>query len=186
MKTPEGFPIVRLMMVLSSMAPLFVLVALRGSQVVPDLWLTPFCFIMIAAPLATLLNRIRVAQNIEDEKEITIRNATDHREYLLVYLFTMLVPLYQADYSTARSVWAAAIAFVFIVFIFYHMNLHYMNIAFAICQYRVYTIDSDKEKDGVPFILLSRDHAFQNEQKITAYRISNTVYIQKYEKEKPT
>ena len=48
MATPsEGLRVARLLMVLSSISPLFVLWAIRGSKLLTDYYLLPFCALMV-------------------------------------------------------------------------------------------------------------------------------------------
>jgi hypothetical protein len=111
---------------------------------------------------------------------LTIGEAEDHRGDLLVYLFAMLIPLYDVNLSSPRDAAAALVAFLFIVFLFWHLNLHYMNVLFAIRSYRVFTI-TPAETDlatGEPFVLLTKRVSFQAGQKVQAYRLSNTVFFE--------
>jgi hypothetical protein len=101
---------------------------------------------------------------------------------LLVYLFAMLLPLYTANLANERELYAVAAAFVFIVVLFWHMNLHYMNIVFAALGYRVYTVEMAARK-GVPgssVILLSKRTASPPAgSSIDGLRISDTVFVEK-------
>ena len=46
----ESLGFIRVMMVLSSFSPLFILWALRGNQEVSDLYLIPFCVLFVIVP----------------------------------------------------------------------------------------------------------------------------------------
>jgi len=102
--------------------------------------------------------------------------------HLLVYLFAMLLPLYSVNLGNERELLAVAAAFVFIVFLFWHMNLHYMNIVFAALGYRVYTIEM-AGRHGAPrnsVILLSKRTAPPpTGASIDGLRISDTVFVEK-------
>ncbi len=54
----EGLPFVRLAMIISSLAPLFLLWAVRGIEPVPDRWLVPTCIALIVIPNAVLAARV--------------------------------------------------------------------------------------------------------------------------------
>ena len=58
----EGLPLARLLMVLSSFAPLFVLLAIRGIDPVPDLYLAPTCAFLAVAPTLYLWGWVRRAK----------------------------------------------------------------------------------------------------------------------------
>jgi hypothetical protein len=112
-------------------------------------------------------------------RTLTIGRAEDHREYLLVYLFAMLIPLYDVNLGSARDVAAAVLALAFIVFLFWHLNLHYMNILFALRGYRVFTITgSAASATSEPLVLLTKRIGLQQGEKVLAYRISNTVFFE--------
>jgi hypothetical protein len=179
----EGLRAARLLMVLSSMSPLFVLWAIRGNGLVPDKYLLSVCVFMAVAPNTFLLWRIRTAIGDNDRREIVVGVAEDHRDHLLVYLFTMLLPLYAAEITNERDLAAAVVALAFIVFLFWHLNLHYMNVLLAATGYRVFSISSPA--DGNPLsgriglVLITRRPALATGDRLTAYRLSDTVYFER-------
>lgn len=65
----------------------------------------------------------------------------DQREHLLVYLFAMLIPLYDANMGGARDLAAVSVTFIFVAFLFWHLKLHYMNLIFALKGYHIFTVD---------------------------------------------
>ncbi len=175
----RGLPLARLLMVVGSLAPLFVLWALRGSSV-PDRWWIPLCLGLAVIPNLVLIWRWRVARRRNDHRVIIVVNARDQSDHLLVYLFAMLLPLYAANLTSGRELASVAAAFAFIAFLFWHMNLHYMNIAFALCGYRAYTVEmrTQPEAKPVPVVLLSRSHSPPlADAAIDGFRLSDTVYV---------
>jgi hypothetical protein len=180
----EGLKLARFMMVLSSLSPLFFLWAVRGITCIEDRWLWLICSALIIIPNAMLLWRIRIAKLRNDVRTLTVGHAEDHREYLLVYLFAMLIPLYDVNLGSTRDAAAAAVALLFIVFLFWHLNLHYMNVLFAVRGYRVFTITPGEQDfaSGEPFVLLTKRIALHQGQKIRAYRLSNTVFFEPKER----
>src|SRR5262249_19067558 len=95
-------------------------------------------------------------------------------------LFAMLIPLYDANVGSLRDAAATIIAFVFIVFLFWHLNLHYMNVLFALFGYRVFTIRPLASAIGgrEPFVLLTTRSSLPAGVQVDAYRISDTVYFE--------
>lgn len=178
----EGLGMARLLMVLSSVSPLFVLWGIRGTTLIPDEYFFGFCATMIVVPNGFLLLRIAVAKKNQEKRELVVGTAEDHRDHLLVYLFAMLLPFYADSLSTWRTFAAALVALGFIVFLFWHLNLHYMNVMFALFGYRVHTVYP--KTDGNPlsgrssFIVITRSVTLIPGDQITAYRISNTVYLE--------
>jgi hypothetical protein len=183
-KLKEGLRIARLMMVLSSLSPLFLLWAIRGNKATPDWLLWILCAGFVIIPNFFLWWRIHTAKNPKerDMKTIVVENADDHREHLLVYLFATLIPLYDANIGNGRDFAATLAALIFIVFLFWHLNLHYMNIFFAIIGYHVFTISPRKDEQSIqgmiPIVLLTKRPYLKEGTKLDTFRISNTVFIE--------
>lgn len=182
----SSLPVARLLMVVGSLAPLFILWAIRGGQgVVPDRYWLPFCALWAIAPNLILFGRWKVASRNNDHRHIIIRASRDQSEHLLVYLFAMLIPLFGVDLSGAREITAVFAAVLFVVFIFWHMNLHYLNILFAILGYRVFTVEaatsvgSTTDVPGRPIIVLSKRTNMPRGAEFDAIRLSNTVFFEK-------
>ena len=182
LRNKEGVKTVRLLMVLSSISPLFILWGIRGNSLIPDLYFIIFCVLMIIIPYAFLGIRIQTAKKQNDKRELVVGNVEDQRAHILVYLFTMILPLFTAEISTWREFAAVIVALVFIVFLFWHLNLHYMNILFALLNYHIYTIYPLEDNNHITgrenIILISPRTILLKEDHISAYRISNTVYME--------
>lgn len=183
MKQPkEGMRLARLMMVLSSVSPLFVLWAIRGNSLVPECYFLGFCVLMVLVPSGFLWLRIKTAKKLKELGPICVGKAEDHRDHLLVYLFAMLLPFYATNLDSWRDITTALVALAFIVFLFWHLNLHYMNILFAIFGYHVFTVYTARE--GSPLsgetslVLITKRVAVPDGERIDAYRLSNTVYFE--------
>jgi len=170
-------------MVLSSISPLFILWAIRGNTLIPDDYFIGFCAFMVVAPNAFLWLRIRIAVKNEDKREIAVGQADDHRDHILVYLFAMLLPFYSEDIANWRNLSSVLAALTFIVFLFWHLNLHYMNLVFAILGYRVFTIhppaDANPLSGKIALVLITRRVHLPPGERMVAYRLSNTVYLEK-------
>ena len=178
----EGLQVLRLIMVLSSMAPLFLLWAVRGSGPVPDTYFIPCCLFFAIVPTLVLWRRIRTAKKANDCQTKTVYQADDHRDHILVYLFAMLLPFYTVNLQNWREFAATAVALLFILFLFWHLNMHYMNLLFAIRGYRVFTVTPDpKDRLGSksPFVILTKRIALPEGEQIEAFRLSDTVFIEK-------
>ena len=68
----EGLKVARLLMVLSSISPLFILWAIRGNSLIPDLYFIAFCLLMVVAPNGFLWLRLRTARRDKDKRDLTI------------------------------------------------------------------------------------------------------------------
>ena len=172
-------------MVLSSISPLFILWLIRGSSgddVIPDRIFIGFCAAMVIIPNLFLLVRIKTAIKLRESRELTVGSAEDHRDHLLIYLFAMLLPFYGVDFGTWRHLAAVLGALGFIVFLFWHLDLHYMNLLFALRGYRVFTIfppqDGNPLSGRVSQVLITRRSALLPRERLTVYRLSDTVYFE--------
>lgn len=178
----EGLKAARLLMVLSSISPLFILWAIRGNSLIPDSWFIGFCALMVVMPNSFLWWRIRTAKKQSDTREIQVGTADDHRDHILVYLFAMLLPFYSETIGTWRDLGATVAALAFIVFLFWHLNLHYMNLLFAMRGLHVFTVCPPA--DGNPLTGKSRQALITHRvglapgTRLIAYRLSDTVYLE--------
>lgn len=178
----EGLKAARLLMVLSSISPLFVLWAIRGNSLIADPYFVGFCALMVVAPNVFLWLRIWVAKRQSDKREIVVGDADDHRDHILVYLFAMLLPFYSEDLGTWRDLGATLAALAFIVFLFWHLNLHYMNLVFAARGLRVFTVsppaDGSTLTSRTRYAVVTRRVSLAPGDRIIAYRLSDTVYLE--------
>lgn len=182
-KSPkDGLKVARLLMVLSSVSPLFIIWAIRGNSLIPDAYFTGFCALMVILPNAFLWVRLRIAKRNNDRREIAVGCSDDHRDHILVYLFAMLLPFYAEDIGTVREFIATLTALSFIVFLFWHLNLHYLNLLFAVLGYRVFTVyppaDGNPLTGTMRYAVVTRRVSLPPNEAITAYRLSDTVYLE--------
>lgn len=179
---PEGLKAARLLMIISSLSPLFILWGIRGGAIISDYYFCIFCFAMVALPNLFLLKRIESARQHKEYRQITIGSAEDHREHLLVYLFSMLLPFYTADLTSWRELCAVIAALAFIVFLFAHLNLHYMNLYFALRGYRIFTIfpphDCNKYSGKTSSIIITKRISLPLGERLPLLRLSNTVFME--------
>ncbi|MCZ0814332.1 hypothetical protein N5A93_19105 [Roseovarius sp. EGI FJ00037] len=141
-KIKESLGGVRFLLVWSSLSPVFLLWAIRGVEKIPDkIWL-PACLAIFLLPTILLWLFFRRAKRQENDKTITVHSAKDQREHLLTYLFAMLIPLFDANLGGYRDLIAIFVALLFVLFLFWHMRLHYMNLFFAMCGYRIFTVEA--------------------------------------------
>ncbi len=169
-------------MVLSSISPLFILWAIHGNSLIPDLWFVTFCALMVILPNVFLWLRIRTAKKQADKRNLTVGKAEDHRDHILVYLFAMLLPFYSEDLGSWRDLSATVAALGFIVFLFWHLNLHYMNLIFAVLDYRIFTVyppaDGNPLSGKERYALITRCANLAPGGQIVVYRLSDTVYME--------
>jgi hypothetical protein len=184
-KTQEGLSGVRFLLVWSSLSPVFLLWAIRGVESVPDKIWGPACISMFLLPTILLWLFFRRAKRQENDKTITVHSAKDQREHLLTYLFAMLIPLFDANLGGYRDLIAVFVAFLFVLFLFWHMRLHYMNIFFAMWGYRIFTVEAVSGTDPVDgdslrlvtYAVLSKRHNLVSEKPLTGWRLGGKVLV---------
>ena len=172
---------IRLMLVLACMAPLFILMAIRGVGIVP--WEIYFpAFIGLALiPNIILAIRLFVAIKNNDRKRIRATNSTDNREQLITYIFAMLLPLFQSSVSTEQDLYAALCALLFMIYIFGHMELYYMNFFFALAGYRILSIrpDSTSGNLSVSHVLITKKTSISSTAEINPLRVTDFLLFDK-------
>lgn len=172
---------IRLMLVLACMAPLFILMAIRGVGLVPWEVYFPAFIGMALIPNLILIVRILIAVKSNDRKRIRVTNSTDNREQLITYVFAMLLPLFQSSVSTEQDLYAALCALLFVVYIFGHMELYYMNFFFALAGYRILSIrpDSASGNLSVSHVLITKRSSIPATQDINPIRITDFLLFDK-------
>lgn len=180
MAAKEGLAALRFVLVLGSLAPLFVLWAIRGSGLIPDVWLISTCLGLAIIPNIVLLARRNAAKRARSTRELVVGKADDHRDTLILYIFTILLPLYGIEPEGPRDLAATASVLLIILFIFWFLNLHYMNLLFAFMGYRVFTInpqeDSNPHSGRKTYALVTRRVHVAPGDRIIAHRLSDSVF----------
>jgi hypothetical protein len=92
----------------------------------------------------------------------------------------MLLPFYTTSLSDWREFSATLVAICFIVFLFWNLNLHYMNVLFAALGYRIFTVyppqDDNPYSGKESIVLITRRTTLFPGQQITPYRLSDSIY----------
>jgi len=167
------------------MAPLFLLWAIRGNPLVPDRYFLPICLALIIAPTAFLFSRVRAAVAAPDTRILQVGNSSDHRDHILVYLIATLMPFYTQSPENWRDLIAMVVAVVFIVYLFWRLNLHYLNLVFVWRGYNIFTVyppDDDNPFTGSQrWILITPRTTLAAGIKVDVYRLSDTVFLESTE-----
>ncbi|MCC6351912.1 MAG: hypothetical protein IT202_05315 [Fimbriimonadaceae bacterium] len=178
----EGLQFIRLMMVLGSLSPLFILWAIAGVKDIPDNYLVATCIAFAILPGLFILLREQIATKEKDFKVIEIHNATDDSANVLVYLFTIAVPLFSVNLESMRSKFAMLGLVVFVIYMYLHLRLFFMNPLYAVRGYRVFTIEPPADGDGIgtreTLIVLSRRRILAGGSKLSTLRLSDTVFLE--------
>ena len=164
---------------------MFLLWAIRGVDTIRDAVWVPLCIALFLLPSVVLFFFFRRAKKQQNDKTITIRSAKDQREHLLIYLFTMLIPLFDANLGGARDLIAVSVALLFVLFLFWHMRLHYMNLFFALFGYKIFTVEAESRTEVaegvapklVTYAVLSKRHHLAPGKPLTAWRLGGHVLV---------
>ena len=170
----------RFCMVLAGLGPLFVLMAVKGNDVVPDLYWSIICGFLVFFPVAALFGRLVMVYRTQTPRPVAVVRVEDSRSHVLVYLFATLLPFYRQNIMDPRDLSGILLAIALIIFLFWHLNLHYMNIVLAIFGFRVYTIhpsdDSNLYSNRIPIVVITRQRFLVPGSTIQGYRMSDTLY----------
>lgn len=164
--------ITKFALVLACMAPLFLLMAIRGIGVVPWEWYFPTFIAFAVLPNLYLILRMWQAKRLNDRKRIVVDGVTDNKEQLITYVFAMLLPLFQSGVSTENDLFAALAATLIVIFIFGHMELYYMNFFLAFAGYRVLSVKAVGQF-GVNHVLITKRTSFSPQSQLTPLRITD-------------
>lgn len=177
----EGLGFIRFVLVWSSLSPVFLLWAIRGVEAIPDRFWIPACLTLFVLPTAIIYLYFRRAKRSDNVKTIDIDESHDQREHLLTYLFAMLIPLFDVNLGGIRDILAVAFALSLVIFLFWYMRLHYMNLIFAIWRYRIYTVEAKVGTADQPktFVVISRRHHLSKDATVTGYRLGGNVLVDK-------
>lgn len=177
-RTNSNMDFMRLMLVLACMAPLFILMAIRGIAIVPWEFYCPIFLALAAVPNFYLIMRMWAAVKANDRKLISISRYTDNREHLITYIFALLLPLFQTSVSTLSDLYAGLCALIFVVYIFGHMELYYMNLFFSLAGYRVFTIHSSGGFSA-DHVLITKKKSLNNVGNLTPIRVTDFLLFDK-------
>lgn len=168
----EGLPFIRIMFMLSCLAPLFILMMIKGvdAKLCSEKALMIICSSFLLIPLLFVLLRILLAKKQNDKLQIEITEVTQNKEYVFTYFFTVLLPLYGIALTNLREFYAYVTAVSLIFIILFRLNLYYTNVFFILFKYNVYIIKPNN------YIVLSRTELTPNST-ILPYRLSNSVFI---------
>lgn len=183
----EGLGFIRFVLVWSSLSPVFLLWSIRGVAAVPDRIWIPVCLTLFVLPTAIIYLFFRRARKTDNVKTIEVDESHDQREHLLTYLFAMLIPLFDVNLGGIRDILAVAFALALVIFLFWYMRLHYMNLIFALWGYRIYTVEAktgatdQKMRKSRPttFAVISRRHHLLKDSTVTGYRLGGNVLVDK-------
>ena len=170
------------MMTLSSLSPLFILWAIRGTDLLPNTWFVLGCLITVLVPNLILGIRIVISKKQNDKKTIMAGPVEDYSARILIYLFAILLPFYTEEITSFREMSAMIVALAVIILIFWRLDLHYLNLFFLIFGYRAFMVfppsDDNPHTGKQTLVLITYRRYLIPQEQLTAYRLSDTVYLE--------
>ena len=167
---------------LSSLSPLFLILAIRGNAVVPDLWLWTVCAALVAVPSAFLFLRVLIVWKSRRATLIQVGAVEDKETRLSVYLaLAPMLPVYWPALDAWRDLIALCVAVAIITLLFWHFRLHYVHFILALLDYRTFAVVPDSRDSPfsrrTPLALIVRRQRRPAEgDRIYALRLSDTLY----------
>ncbi len=176
-----GDRFIRSMLVLSGLSPVFLLWAVRGVQDVSgNLW-AGICLMLFVIPSAAMKIVIRSAKLQENIKVIVPSQTEVHQEQLLTYLLAMLLPLIEVSFNGLRNALAGLLSLTFTSFLFYKMELHYMNLFFLLIGYRIFELHVETDVDGcrsLRFVVIPKRRFVEPGSRFAGYRLGGNVLME--------
>lgn len=178
----EGPLLLRVLLVLSSMSPLFLLWAIRGTDLMPEWTFWTVCSVLFVAPNLFLWTLILRARNKKIQRTIEVGETDDRRQDLISYLFAMLLPFYAVDLSSWRNFAATVVAFLIVVVLFTSLNLHYMNFLVALTGYHCFQVRTPETEhttsSATSFMVVTKNPRIRRGTSLTGYLISSTLLLE--------
>lgn len=173
------------MLVLSSMSPLFILWALRGTSLMPQWAFIVICAALFLLPNLYLALMLWTVKRSKSTRTITVHSADDRRQDVISFLFAMLLPFYAVDMDTWRNFGATIAAFVIVVILFASLNLQYMNLIVAVKGYHCFQVSTPpSQHDHLPpqqFMVISKHSTLPDGRRVTGYLAMNNILVEESE-----
>lgn len=177
MEEERGLKFLRFSLLISSISPVFILLAIKGISLPNDMWNNVFRIslfliaILSFVPLAIRYNEARKESPIDKNVSSNIKPCTE--EYS-TYIISIALPLCQNDISNTNDLIYCIAMLSIVIFIFYIFNLYYLNIFFYMFNYRLYKIINENET----FVLISNKKIKKLENtSVKTIKLTNSTFL---------
>ena len=176
----NSYNFLRFTLVLSSFSPVFLIWLIQRNEVPFNrIWFDIICSMLVLLPNLVLGLRMSIAK--KSLTRISVGNADDRRQDIVGYLLAMLLPFYSLDISTGPRFLAITAALAMIIFLFWKLHMHHLNVVFALFGYRIFSVSPPKTENPYSstqaYTILTRREMLPVGDTINAYLISNNVYL---------
>ncbi len=180
MENEKGLKFLRFLLLLSSISPVFILLAIKGSNFSDENMNKYFIVALFCLICVSIIPMVVCYIKLKNEKEKTILKSIQNKIELCsgeysAYIISIALPLCQNDLTNVHQLCFLIAMFIFIVFLFYVFNLYYLNIFFYLFNYKLYKIKNERET----FILISKKSSKDIENKsIQTKKITNSLFME--------
>jgi len=172
----------RLMLVMSSMSPLFLLWAIRGTCLIDNWSFVGICLALFTVSNVYILFIVLYGKRSGTHRRITVETADDRRHDIISYLFAMMLPFYTVDLDTWRNLAASVAAFLIVVVLFTSLNLHYMNLWVALFGYHSFQVTTPKiegQNQAIPaYMVITKRSVLRHRTEVTGTLVGVTVLLE--------
>ena len=175
----------RLLLVVSSLAPVFVLLAIRGQSPIPEKYHLLIMLTLAVAPSFVLIIRIRTAARHMEARNIKIGTSNSQRSNIVSYLLAVLLPFVGVSSAEWRNFAASIATVAFIILVLWLMKFHYLNILFELLNRRTFEIvppDTDNSfADTSPRVVITWRKSLSGIKSVYALKLTDSVYWERRE-----
>lgn len=175
----RGLKFLRFLLLISSISPVFALLAIKGSDFKIETYNTIYTYIMCGIVVVSFLPLILRYYIAKDEKIrlSTNTNITPCIEEYSTYILSIALPLCQNDLTSTSQLSFFIATIVFVIIVFYIFNLYYLNIFFYIFGYKLYKVTPQNSHN---YVIISKKEIQEIQSKdIIAVRLTNSLFWEK-------
>lgn len=175
----NGLKFFRFLLLISSISPVFALLAVKGANFVVEKYNVAYNLIMwtiFVVSFLPLLVRCKIAKN--ERVKLTInKNVTPCIEEHSTYILSIALPLCQNDLISEENFPFFIAMIIFVLIVFYVFNLYYLNIFFYLLGYKLYKVIPNCSHS---YVIISRKEIQEIQSKeIMAVRLTNSLFWEK-------
>lgn len=163
----------RVLLFLSSYAPLFVILGIRNSF--GNRGISIGLFVLAALSVLGLVGYLAVAQKLGSH-DVTVQRASSWDSEAMSYVITYLLPFLGLDSNNRADQVSLAIFLLVVAILYISSNLIHMNPMLSILRYRILELDHD---DGQRSILITRRSYIQTGAHVGVVSLSDSILLEK-------
>ena len=175
--------VLRFVFILSSISPVFFVSIFQTPKFVDQFYWSLTFSVLFLFPNLLMGLRWILAKRKNLTSVYNITKSEDGREHVFTYLFALIIPFFSEEIDSLFKLISFIFLMVFVVFIFWHMRLHYLNLIFALAGYKVLNIRVRSHPGAHSsvaerrYILLSKDEDVEAGERLRCVRLSNHILM---------